>query len=421
MTISLVLSWTCSAIRSALNAVERTQLEGEAQGGNRRASIALKLVENPPRSAAPLDFLTSLAIVSMAIATAWRAFEQGVPSLGAVWDVLVVLFIWGLGAILSALLGVARAQAVTEIAAPTVNVLLSAARPLFAVNSGLVNLARGQRGGDRQSERMTGDDIRIIVAEGKEERKLDEIDPQEREMIAGIIEMGERSARDIMIPRPDVIGIEAGSNLESALDVAAKYGHSRLPVFEEDLDHIIGILHVKDLIQRLRDPGRETTLRALVRPVHYVPDTAKADTLLRDLLKNRVHMAAVVDEYGGTAGVLTIEDALEEIVGEIRDEYDAAEEPDYVRVSESEALFKAKVPVSEVNDLLSIHLPTEESDTLGGLVYSHLGKMPKPGDHLVVDGIKLTVTAVFGRRIKQVRVKNPGPVEEGETVRNGAS
>jgi putative hemolysin len=224
-----------------------------------------------------------------------------------------------------------------------------------------------------------------------------------------------------MIPRLDVIGIEAGASMDSALDIAAKYGHSRLPVYEEDLDHIVGILHVKDLIQGLRHPLRDTSLRGVVRPVHYVPDTAKADDLLRDLLKNRMHMAVVVDEYGGTAGVLTIEDALEEIVGEIRDEYDSAEEPEYLSVNGDEVLFKARVPVSEVNDVLTIKLPTEETDTLGGLVYTRLGKMPKTGDRVMVGSVELTVTGVIGRRIRQVRVRRLHPVGEEQTVADTAS
>jgi putative hemolysin len=395
-------------------------LEDAAKNGDRRASSVLKLIDNPPRSFAPLTFIETAALLCIAVTTTWRVSAEGGQPSSVVSQLLLVFFIWLLGAILSEVVGRARAHTVARLGAPAVEMLVSIATPYTAINNWLAHWAKGSRSAPRGNERVTSDDIQIIVAEGNEERKLDEIAPEEREMIAGIIEMGGRTARDIMIPRLDVIGIEAGATLGLALDIAVKYGHSRLPVFEEDLDHIVGILHVKDLIQEVRQPDRSISLGKLVRPVHYVPDTAKADDLLRDLLKNRVHMAVVVDEYGGTAGVLTIEDALEEIVGEIRDEYDSAEEAELVRVNEDEALIKARIPVAEVNDALAVQLPTEESDTLGGLVYARLGKMPKTGDHVVIGPIELTVTGVVGRRIKQVRLRNLHSNEKEESVADAA-
>jgi magnesium and cobalt exporter, CNNM family len=378
------------------------------------------LIDNPPRSLTPLNVLNSAALLALAVTTTWRALEVGLGATELWSQLVIVLSIWIAGAILSDLVGVARAQRLARWGARLLAWMLAVAEPFLAVIAWLERRTKGPRVGSRGNERVTSDDIQIILSEGNEEHKLGEIAPEEREMIAGIIEMGGRSARDIMIPRLDVIGMEAGATLDSALDIASKYGHSRLPVYEEDLDHIIGILHVKDLIQAVRHSMQDKHLRALVRPVHYVPDTAKADDLLRDLLKNRVHMAVVVDEYGGTAGVVTIEDALEEIVGEIRDEYDAAEEPEYVRVNQDEALFNARVPVGEVNDVMSIHLPTEETDTLAGLVYTRLDKMPKMGDRVVVGTVELTVTGVLGRRIKQVRVRNLHVKEKEETAADAA-
>lgn len=393
-------------------------MEEAAKSGDHRAAVLLKLLDNPPRSLAPLVLLAMLAIAGMASAATLRAFEGRTLSDAWIAELVAVLSAWIIGSFVSFMLAASRALEAAELAAEPMSLLLTLAAPFMALGAWLTRQAKGSHPIGRGRERVTSDDIQIIVAEGNEERKLDEIAPEEREMIAGILEMGGHTTRDIMIPRPDVIGMEVGAPLDQALDIAAKYGHSRLPVYEEDLDHIVGILHVKDLIQGLRHPHRDVSLRQLLRPVRYVPDTAKADDLLRDLLRNRVHMAVVVDEYGGTAGVVTIEDALEEIVGEIRDEYDAAEEPEYVRVNENEALFNARVPVSEVNAVLSINLPTEESDTLGGLVYTRLGKMPKTGDHIGVDSIELTVTAVVGRRIKQVRVRSLHSDERGETVAN---
>lgn len=416
-----MVAWICTAIRSAYNAVERTRLEEEAKGGDRRASVAIRLIDNPPRSLAPLNFVAAVALVTAAATTTWLAFEGGGQANSVLSQFILVSIAGVLGATVANVLGIARARPISKMAAPSLSVLLAIASPFLSFGGWLAQRAKSPRPGAGGTERLTSDDIQIIVAEGNEERKLDEIAPEEREMIAGIIEMGTRTARDIMIPRPDVVGLEAAASFDQALDVAAKHGHSRLPVFEEDLDHIVGILHVKDFIQPLRHPEKVTSLRQLVRPVHYVPDTAKADDLLRDLLRNRIHMAIVVDEYGGTAGAVTIEDALEEIVGEIRDEYDAAEEPDYVSINNDEALFKARVPVGEVNEAMSINLPTEEGDTLGGLVYTRLGKMAKMGDHVPVGTVELTVTAVMGRRIKQVRVKKMNAVEKEGAVTDAAS
>lgn len=396
-------------------------MEEAANENNPRAVILLKLLDNPPRSLSPLTFLETCSLITIAVTATWGALEGEESAEGVLSQLLLLLSVWLIGAALVGFWGISKAHALAMLATRPVAMLLNVASPILNLGSWAARLARGPQASSRGDERVSSNDIQIIVAEGSDERKIDEIAPEEREMIAGIIEMGGRSARDIMVPRTDVIGIDVDANLDSALEIAAKFGHSRLPVFEGDLDHIVGILHVKDLIQSVRHASQETSLRKLVRPVHYVPDTVKADDLLRDLLKNRIHMAVVVDEYGGTAGLVTIEDALEEIVGEIRDEYDAAEEPDHVLLSDDEAIFLARVSVNEVNEIMAIRLPTEETDTLGGLIYAHLGKLPKMGDHVELNGVELTVTAVTGRRIKKVRVRNLHPGEREEAVADTAN
>ncbi len=375
-------------------------MEELAKGEHPSASLLLRLLDNPPRSLAPLDFLNLLALLVLTGTATWLALESG-----RLYYLVLALVACFAGRLIFGLLAVGRALGIALASAKFLGLLLAIAGPYLSLWQWLIRKAKGPRPAAGANERVTSDDIQIIVAEGNQERKLDEIEPEEREMIAGIIEMGERTARDLMIPRLDVVAIEAATPLDEALDVAAKYGHSRLPVYRGDIDHIIGVLHVKDLIQVLRHPHTETPLQQLLRPVHYVPDTAKADDLLRDLLRNRVHMAVVVDEYGGTVGLVTIEDALEEIVGEIRDEYDAAEEPEFVRLNENEAVFNGRVPVDEVNDVMSINLPVEESDTLGGLVYTRLGRMAKLNDAVQIGDVELRVTAVTGRRIKKVQVR----------------
>jgi CBS domain containing-hemolysin-like protein len=229
------------------------------------------------------------------------------------------------------------------------------------------------------------------------------IEADAHEMISGIIRLDRTLAREIMVPRIDMIAIEVETPLRDALDVVIAGAHSRVPVYEESVDHVIGLLYAKDLLRTLREGKVDVPLRSLLRPAHFVPESKRLDELLQELQKSKVHMAIVVDEYGGTAGIVTIEDVLEEIVGEIQDEYDTGEESLIERISENEGVFNARVNIAEVNEMLSLNLPNE-SDTLGGLVYQRLEKMPKVGDQVRVDDVTISVLSVIGRRIKKVRV-----------------
>ncbi len=179
-------------------------------------------------------------------------------------------------------------------------------------------------------------------------------------------------------------------------------GHSRIPAYNDSIDNITGILYAKDLLPYLRDSRTDVPIAKILRPAYFIPESKKVDELLQELQQRRVHIAIVVDEYGGTAGLATIEDLLEEIVGEIQDEYDV-EEPTVEVVSEGEFLFDARVALDEVNKLLGVELPAEGGDTLGGFIYSQLGRVPVVGDKITLGGVSVEVLSVAGRRIKQVR------------------
>ncbi len=382
--------------------VERTRVEEAAAQNDSRAKTLLGLLDNPFRSLIPINFLFSASLVGMTLALTWHAFETNQDVFPRVSEILGVLVLFAVGKLVTDYYATARAFRLALALAKPISWLNALAAPFLNLGAWLTRTARGPRLRSRPTERVSPDDIQIIMSEGEEPRKIELIDPDEREMIAGIIEMGERYASEIMIPRPDVVALDVSSTIDHALDVAIQHGHSRLPVYEDDIDHIIGILHVKDLLQVLR--GTETVaLRELLRPTHYVPETARADDILRDLLRNRVHMAVVVDEYGGTSGILTIEDVIEEIVGEIRDEYDVAEELPFKRIGENEVLFEGGVPLSEFNEEFQTELPTQESDTLGGLILTRLGRLPRVGDRVRVDNVELVVAGMNGRRIQQVR------------------
>ncbi|MCX7839264.1 MAG: hemolysin family protein [Anaerolineae bacterium] len=229
------------------------------------------------------------------------------------------------------------------------------------------------------------------------------IESDERAMISGILQLDRTLTREIMVPRIDVVAVEVETPLRDALDVVIQGAHSRLPVYEESIDRIVGLLYAKDLLRTLRDGKVDVSLRELMRPAYFVPESKRVDELLQELQRDKVHMAIVVDEFGGTAGIVTIEDVLEEIVGEIQDEYDTGEEPLIEQVSENEGIFNARATIGDVNDALALDLP-DESDTLGGLVYQRLEKLPKVGDQVRVGNVTIEVLNVIGRRIKKVRV-----------------
>jgi len=415
LALALLVAWFCSGVRSAIMTVERTRVDDAVAQGDARARALLTLLDNPYRSLAPLQFLFSASLIAAALALTWHAFEtyqELVPRVSEIIAALAVLFV---GKMIVDFAATARSFAFALALAKPLAWLNRLVAPLLDFGNWLTRRAKGPRTRNRTTDRVSADDIQIIMAEGEEPRKIELIDPDEREMIAGIIAMGQRYASEIMIPRPDVVALDVNAAIDDALAVAIKHGHSRLPVMQEDIDHIVGILHVKDLLPALRQPQQTALLREFLRPVHYVPDTARADDILRDLLRNRVHMAVVVDEYGGTSGVLTIEDVIEEIVGEIRDEYDAAEVESFTRVSANEATATGSIAINEFNQEFQTELPTTESDTLGGLIYTQLGRLPRVGDRVHIQNVTLTVTSLSGRRIKQVRaqksVTSSGTVE----------
>ncbi len=243
------------------------------------------------------------------------------------------------------------------------------------------------------------------------------IEEDEKEMIYSIFELGETLAREVMVPRIDIIAVESKTPIQQALDLILEKGHSRIPVYEETIDNIIGLLYAKDLLGHLRDGDAAVALHDILRPAYFIPETKKVDELLQDLQQRKVHMAIVVDEYGGTAGLVTIEDLVEEIVGEIQDEYDA-EEPFIEVISNDEFIFNARVDLDDVNKLMNVELPSERYNTLGGFIYSQLGKVPKVGDEILFDGIKIAVLSVVGRRIKKVKVNRERIEKMQEAKRN---
>lgn len=256
---------------------------------------------------------------------------------------------------------------------------------------------------------VTEEEIRTWVNTEHGESGLEK---DEREMIYSIFQFGETLSREIMVPRIDITGLDVDSNVQEAIDIFNQTGHSRVPVYEETIDEIIGLLYAKDLLRTDLTEKEKTDIRPFLRKAYFIPESKNVDELLREMQAQGVHMAIVVDEYGGTAGLVTLEDIVEEIVGEIRDEYDQGEELEYQHVSDDEVIFSGRIDLDDVYDILGVDLTEDMADTLGGYIYGQIGRVPIGGEQIKVDGWLLTVAQVSGRRIRQVLAKRVGHVED---------
>jgi len=284
-----------------------------------------------------------------------------------------------------------------------VELMLRLLSPLVVVLTAITRRVAGMLGAGQQAEGvMSTEELRIIVERGGEQGILE---AEEEQMIQAVIELGDQRIHEVMIPRIAMVSLPADATLEEVIDKVIDEGHSRIPVYEETIDEIVGILYAKDLLPFLKpSTSPRPGLRSMLRTPVFVPESMSVDDLLHEFQRRKVHIAIVLDEYGGTAGLVTIEDLLEEIVGEIQDEYDE-EEPLIVRLSDDEARIDGRTDVDDLGELFDKDLGLEdgdEYDTVGGLIYHRIGGVPKPGDQVTVDGLTLTVETTDGRRVGKV-------------------
>ncbi|MCK5832132.1 HlyC/CorC family transporter [bacterium] len=270
--------------------------------------------------------------------------------------------------------------------------------------------------------------LRFLVPEGgiggplTIERELDELMPDgkdfasletdEKEMIRHVVEFRSTTVREIMVPRIDMVCISHDETPTEAVEVITVAGHTRVPVYKERIDNVVGVLYAKDLLNAISSEQKISDLTEIARAPYFVPESKLTNDLLRELRRECVHMAIIVDEYGGTAGLVTLEDLIEEIVGEIQDEYDFEEIP-IRKLSENVYNVLAKLPIDEVNEELGIELPEDDSETLGGFIYGIAGAIPNAGDKFEFENILFVVESVSGQRLKNVKIVIKNPEEEG--------
>ncbi|GBC93542.1 Magnesium and cobalt efflux protein CorC [bacterium HR15] len=260
---------------------------------------------------------------------------------------------------------------------------------------------------------VSEEELRVLVEAGEEQGVIEE---QEKEMIQSIFEFADTIAREVMTPRVDMKCIPVDATPQEAIELIRKTGHSRIPVYEGSVDNILGILHAKDLLRLCGEDASEKqfSLREVMRPAYFVPESKRVVELLQELRRRRVHMAIVQDEYGGTAGLVTLEDLVEEIVGEIQDEYDVEQEEPVQVLPDGSLLIDARMHLDDASELLKTRLESEEFDTLGGFVFGLLGHQPSEGEVVTANGWQLRVHAVEGHRIRMVHAV-PLPSEEAES------
>ena len=423
IAILIALNAFFAASEIAVISVPKLRLKQLIDEGNTTAQVLFNLADDSSRFLGTIQifiqlvgfFLAATAAVNLSgVVGAWiaalpidgiAASAQGI----AVFVITLVLtFVAAiLGELVPKSIALAHSERIALFVARPIDFLARLAGPLVRFLVWATNLIARPFGGKprRGMPVITEEEIKTMVDAGQEGGVLEQ---DEKEMIYSVFEFGDTLTREVMIPRIDMVALEAATPLLEAVDVAIEHGHSRVPVYEESVDHIVGVVYAKDLLKVLRQHGRagsgSVRLADLVRPAYFVPETKKVDELLEELQQRRVHMAVVIDEYGGTAGLVTIEDILEELVGEIRDEYDESEEPMIKPLPEGDYEIDSRALIGDVNDLLQTSLSNEESDTLGGFIYNMLGKVPAPGEAIEVEGVRMQVVNVDDRRIGKVHV-----------------
>lgn len=386
-------------IEAAFSGLMRLSLRLLAERDGRAGRLGPYL-DDPLRLFLPARLLLGLILVLAALLMARVTGVVGARALGLL-ILLTVSFIVVFEHLIPLLIARRDPERVLEVLLPSFETLV---RPLASITVGLVGLMsrlRREKGmppaavpeTPEQKEEATEAYLRA----GEEERLIER---EERRLLRSIVDFGDTLVREVMTPRPDIVAIRADSTLDELRALFREQEYSRIPVYKDNLDNILGFVFVKDLIQV--DEDRPIT--SLIRPAYFVPETKRVSDLLKDFQRQQVQSAVVVDEYGGTAGLVTLEDLLEEIVGEIRDEYDVETEP-VVDEGNGSFLFSGKVDIDEVAERLNVQIQREGFETVGGYLLSHLGRVPTVGEVFDIDGLSVEVLEAERRRVTKVRIR----------------
>ncbi len=403
------------AAESALVRARRPRLEARARGGSNTARWALRALADRTRLLAASQTGITLASLGLGWVLADGIADLPVVAARSVAAIAAVVIVVLIVAYLHIMFGQFIPRVVALAQPERIATGLSAPLLVFAwliypftllLNRSSKPLTRrvGHTTAQEDAMHFPGE-LRQLVERAEAGGA---IDPEDAELLEGVFEFSEKNAREVMTPRTDIVALPVNASLDDVIALVNESGLSRFPVYEGSIDNIIGIVLAKDLLPGLRDNGAERpfSLRQIIRSAHFIPGTREVEEVLSDFKRLKEHMAIVLDEYGGTAGVVTMEDLLEEIVGEILDEHDERDEPAHAR--DGEVLVAGDLNIGELNERLGLAVPENEFATIGGYVFGTLGRVPRVGDRVTTGGATFTVRSVDGRRAEQIAVKRAG-------------
>lgn len=411
----IFLSAIFSSAETAFLSTNKIRLRNLQEDGEKKADLVLNMLENQNKLISALlvgNNIVNIGSSALATQMAINVFESaGVGIATGVMTLLVLVF----GEVVPKNLAAAHAETWAMFIAPFIRLVSFVLTPVVYLLTKLSDFVVHFTKKDEDDPTITEDEFKILVNVGQEEGVFDE---SETEMINSIFEFDGTLVKAIMVPRIDIIAVDVDDNINEALRLIVDGGHSRIPAYEDSIDNIVGILYAKDIFEHLDADFNTMKVKELIRSAYYIPETKKVSDLLNELRLKKVHMAIILDEYGGTNGLVTIEDLIEEIIGDIQDEYDV-EEDLIVMHSDNQLVADARAPIGDVEEAFDVELSEElledsEADTIGGLAFENLGGIPEVGDEVTVDRFLIRIVEVSGRRIAKVEVVLLPPEEEDD-------
>lgn len=401
IVVLVAISAGLALAETSLTRMSRARAMSLADESRRGSGTLVRLMEHPERFLNPvllLELVCQLVAASLVGVVAEALFGPVGVLVGIVFEVAVIFI---LGEAIPKNYAIRHPTRAALLAAPLVTTItrFPPVRLIAGMLIGLANLAL-RHSGAAPGPFVTEKEL-LAMADVAREGAV--IENEEAALIHAIITFGDTVVREVMVPRPDMVTASAGDTVGGVIEVAMAAGYSRIPVHDRSIDDVVGVAYTKDLIRAEHDGHRDEVVRSVVRPAHFVPETKAVAALMREMQNEKYHLAIVVDEYGGTAGLVTLEDLIEELVGEIVDEFDV-EEPVFVPLANGEYRVNARMPMDELNELLHAALPEGDWDTVGGLMLSLLGHVATEGEAVETNGFRLLAERVQGRRIGRIRV-----------------
>ena len=414
LIVSLIVAAGSAAAETALTSISHIRMRNLAEEGDIKAQRIRRILEHPDTFLSTILVVSNLSVITSSTLATIIAVDTDFSFAEVISTILLSLIVLIFCEITPKTAAVQNPERVARFLLRPVEIFSAILKFVVIALTSITNAMLRMFGVEtrRRGPFLTEDELRLMVEVGEEEGVLEE---EEREMIHNVFDLGDTFAREVMVPRIDMVTVEADDAIEDATQVIVQGGFSRIPVYDDSINDIIGVLYAKDLLRVLATGQAPQKIRQLpLRSAYFVPESKRLDDLLHEMQRQRVHMAIVVDEYGAVVGLVTIEDLVEEIIGDIKDEYDR-EEQIFERVSENEFLVDAKISVDELNERIDADLPAEDYDTLGGFVYTQLDKIPAVGDVVTYKDLTITVLGTKGRRVTKVKiVRESAPETNGE-------